>query len=49
VNSSRAIIFAHARAEYREQFGSGRWQEAVSAATDAMIEQLRSETPAGNL
>ena len=40
VNSSRAIIFAHARDAYREQFGDKRWQDAVSAATDAMIADL---------
>ena len=49
VNSSRAIIFAHRRPEYAERFGSSRWQEAVEAATRDMIEQLRSETPAGKL
>lgn len=49
VNSSRGIIFAHSRPEYRDRFGAGRWQEAVDAATGEMIEQLRSETPAGRL
>lgn len=49
VNSSRGIIFAHNRPEYREQFGDARWQEAVESATCEMIEQLRSETPAGEL
>lgn len=49
VNSSRAIIFAHARKEYRERYGDARWQEAVQAATSDMIAELRSETPAARL
>ncbi|OHB84787.1 MAG: orotidine 5'-phosphate decarboxylase [Planctomycetes bacterium RBG_16_64_12] len=49
VNNSRGIIFAYRHGEYAERFGSSRWQEAVEAATRAMIEQLRAETPAGRL
>jgi orotidine-5'-phosphate decarboxylase len=49
VNNSRGIIFAHARPEYKDRFGDSRWQEAVEAATRAMIEELRAETPAGAL
>ena len=49
VNNSRGIIFAHAVKPYSERFGAARWQEAVEAATRDMIEQLRAETPAGNL
>jgi orotidine-5'-phosphate decarboxylase len=49
VNSSRGIIFAHARDEFRQTYGAARWQEAVEAATRQMIEQLASETPAGRL
>lgn len=49
VNSSRAIIFAHDRPEYRDRFGDQRWQEAVEIATCEMIEQLRTETTAGQL
>jgi orotidine-5'-phosphate decarboxylase len=49
INNSRGIIFAHAAAAYRERFGDARWQDAVDAATRAMIDQLRSETPAGRL
>lgn len=49
VNSSRGIIFAHAREEFRETFGDAKWQGAVEAATDLMIEQLRSATTAGGL
>jgi orotidine-5'-phosphate decarboxylase len=40
VNSSRHIIFAHQRPEYRERFGDSDWQEAVAAATRQMNEQL---------
>ena len=49
VNSSRAIIFAHQRQPYRATFGDQRWQEAVEAATREMVDQLRTETPAGQL
>jgi len=49
INSSRAIIFAHARPEYKDRFGDTRWQEAVEAATLDMIAQLRDQTPAGRL
>lgn len=48
INNSRGIIFAHARPQYA-QFGARRWQEAVAAATQEMIDQLRAETPAGRL
>ena len=40
VNSSRHIIFAHARAEYAESMGDDRWQDAVEAATNEMNQQL---------
>jgi len=49
VNNSRGIIFAHAREPYLEKFGDVRWQEAVEAATKAMIDQLRDATAAGSL
>jgi orotidine-5'-phosphate decarboxylase len=49
INNSRGIIFAHKRPEYRDHFGESRWQEAVAAATDDMIAQLRAETAAGRL
>lgn len=49
VNSSRDIIFAHSRPEYRDHFGESRWQEAVEAATRDMIAQLRAATPAAAL
>ena len=40
VNSSRHIIFAHQRPEFRGKFGDARWQAAVEAATDEMNQQL---------
>jgi orotidine-5'-phosphate decarboxylase len=49
INNSRGIIFAHQRPEYKDRFGESRWQEAVAAATDDMIAQLRAETSAGKL
>jgi orotidine-5'-phosphate decarboxylase len=49
VNNSRGIIFAHSQPEYKKRFGAARWQEAVEAATLEMIEQLRTETNAGQL
>jgi orotidine-5'-phosphate decarboxylase len=49
VNNSRGIIFAHARREYADKFGAGRWQDAVEAATREMIAELRAHTPAGKL
>ena len=49
VNNSRGIIFAHSLKPYNDRFGPARWQEAVEAATDDMIAQLRAETPAGKL
>jgi orotidine-5'-phosphate decarboxylase len=49
VNNSRGIIFAHERREYQERCGDAPWQRAVEAATRAMIDELRSETPAGRL
>lgn len=47
INSSRGIIFAHERHEYRK-FGN-QWQRAVEQATRDMIDQLASDTNAGNL
>jgi orotidine-5'-phosphate decarboxylase len=49
VNNSRGIIFAHERKEYKERFGAPRWQDAVAAATNEMIEQFRLQTTTGNL
>jgi orotidine-5'-phosphate decarboxylase len=49
ISSSRAVIFAHASPQYATQFGAGRWQEAVEAATRQMIAELQADTPAGKL
>lgn len=49
INNSRGIIFAHRREPYAERFGEQQWQQAVEAATRDMINQLRAETPAGQL
>ncbi len=40
INSSRAINFAHLREPYAEDFGAARWEDAVEAATKAMIADL---------
>jgi len=42
VNSSRGILFAHARSPFDRQFGEARWREAVAAATEAMSADLRT-------
>jgi orotidine-5'-phosphate decarboxylase len=49
INNSRGLIFAYERNPYRERFGDPRWQDAVVAATQDMIDQLRTDTPAGRL
>lgn len=49
VNSSRGIIFAHQKEKYASRFGEAEWQQAVEAAADEMIADLRSSTPAGQL
>jgi orotidine-5'-phosphate decarboxylase len=48
VNNSRGILYAHSRAPYAGRYGDARWQDAVAAATDDMIDQLRSVTAVGN-
>ncbi len=49
INNSRGINFAYTKAPYKEKYGAALWQEAAGAALSDMIDQLRSETPAGNL
>ena len=49
VNNSRGLIFAYRGKAYAERFGAPRWQEAVAAATEEMIAQLRADTSAGKL
>ena len=45
VNNARGIIFAYRRGEYAERFAADQWQQAVSAATEQMIRELRADTP----
>ena len=49
INSSRGIIFAHEREEFRGKFSPQNWQRAVEAATLNMIAGLADQTPAGKL
>ncbi len=49
INSSRQIIFAHARREYAGRFAPSDWTRAVELATAEMIDQLREHTLAGRL
>ena len=42
INSSRGIIFAYDRPEYRTRYGQADWQRAVEAATRDMADQLRA-------
>lgn len=49
VNSSRGIIFAYSKGELAEQFGEAKWEQAVEAATHAMIADLADHTPAAAL
>ncbi len=49
VNNSRGIIFAHSLKPFKDRYGDSQWQNAVEAATQTMIEQLRAETPVGKL
>lgn len=44
VNNSRGIIFAHERPEFAH-LAANQWQEAVAAATRAMIDQLGAVVP----
>ena len=45
INSSRAINFAYRNGEFADQFGEANWREAVAAATEKMIADLRTATP----
>jgi orotidine-5'-phosphate decarboxylase len=45
INNSRGIIFAHEQPQYAQRFGTARWQDAVEAATCAMIDELRAVAP----
>ncbi len=41
VNSSRHIIFAHSRPEFRDRFADSQWQDAVAEATREMNAELK--------
>lgn len=45
VNSSRGILYAYKDAKY----SALKWQDAIAAATKAMIDDLAANTPAGKL
>jgi orotidine-5'-phosphate decarboxylase len=45
VNSSRHIIFAYDRPEFRDKFGQKNWQAAAEAAAQEMNDQLNSAIP----
>jgi orotidine-5'-phosphate decarboxylase len=49
VNSSRGILFAASRPEYRDRFAAKDWELAVEQATRDMIADLAEQTPAGTL
>ena len=49
INSSRGINFAYRREPFADEFGEGRWEDAVEAATRQMIDDLALATPAGAL
>lgn len=49
VNNARGVDFAFAREPYRSSFGEEKWEQAVEAATKAMIDELRRHAPAGTL
>ncbi len=49
VNNSRGLIFAFRQPEYAEMARRAGWQAATRKATEEMLQQLRSLTPAGNL
>ncbi|MAT73386.1 MAG: orotidine-5'-phosphate decarboxylase [Planctomycetaceae bacterium] len=49
INNSRALIFAYRQGEYAERFGEAKWQDAVAAATTAMIDELAAGSSAGQL
>jgi len=46
INSSRGIIFAYEREEYKERYGQNKWRQAISAAAREMRQQLCDHTPA---
>jgi len=49
INNSRGILFGFRKGPLAEEFGESRWEDAVRAATQAMIQDLAQATPAGAL
>ncbi len=49
VNNSRGILFGYRSGKLKEEFGEDRWEEAVAAATKAMISDLATHTSASQL
>ena len=49
VNSSRGINFAYRREPYQSQFAPNEWEQAVEAATRAMIAEFTKQTTASVL
>ncbi len=49
INSSRGILFASSRKEYKDRFAAKDWELAVEQATRDMIADLAEHTPAGTL
>lgn len=49
INSSRGIIFAASRKEFKDRFAPKDWERAVEQATRDMIADLAEHTPAGVL
>ncbi|MEZ6047960.1 MAG: hypothetical protein R3C11_20770 [Planctomycetaceae bacterium] len=49
INSSRGINFAYRKPVYQEQFSPDRWEDAIRQATLDMIEDLKTNTPVGEL
>ena len=47
VNASRAVIFAHRRKPWDQEYGEKRWEEAVVAAARQMNEDLARVLPGG--
>lgn len=41
INSSRGIIFAYKKGDYADQYGEEKWEQAIEAATHAMIADLK--------
>lgn len=42
INNARGIIFAYQRKPYAQKYGPSRWQDAVQAATEQMIQELHA-------